>query len=318
MLALTAFLLPLINAQTVAQTSAADDPFRLPAMFEVIAVEPDPAVVNDEDARNRIRAAQIPWHVRHRQSGIDLYLVPAGTFMRGTDDEERQLDTGFPYPWRREVEIVAPFYLGVTEVTEDQWARVCNPLEPPPDLPENYPKGDVEMADIQRFMALSGLQLPRDSEWEYACKAGLDVDRYGPIDEIAWYQDNTDWSQRGVIPRKPVGQKRPNRWGFHDMIGNLSELTASMNAKTKWPGVPTDRIYLSSHDDLARSIRYVRRGGGLGNPPFTVHASTWCGYLHDQHHPTVGFRVAWHLPGNEPPVIEDEEAAAATWVAPEF
>ncbi len=56
-----------------------------------------------------------------------------------------------------------------------------------------------------------------EAEWQYACKAGTSGYRFGEIDEIAWYSDNSEGRAH------PVGTKTPNNWGLYDMIGNVWE-----------------------------------------------------------------------------------------------
>lgn len=95
-------------------------------------------------------------------------------------------------------------------------ARFCNRLSAIVGLGERYvfsPDGQDAAAVTSR----SGFRLPSEAEWEFACRAGTDGPRYGPIDEIAWYRDNSQGST------KPVGAKRPNDWGLHDMLGNVWE-----------------------------------------------------------------------------------------------
>lgn len=62
-----------------------------------------------------------------------------------------------------------------------------------------------------------GWRLPIEAEWEYACRAGSSKARYGPLNDVAWYEVNSDQQTH------PVGQKLPNAWGLFDMLGNVWE-----------------------------------------------------------------------------------------------
>lgn len=62
-----------------------------------------------------------------------------------------------------------------------------------------------------------GFRLPTEAEWQLACRAGTAGPHYGPLDEIAWYADNSG----GALPA--VGQKAPNAWGLYDMLGGVWE-----------------------------------------------------------------------------------------------
>ncbi|MCE2727942.1 MAG: formylglycine-generating enzyme family protein [Planctomycetaceae bacterium] len=65
-------------------------------------------------------------------------------------------------------------------------------------------------------------RLPTESEWEYACRAGTHTPwssgaDAATLDAVAWFADNADNTTH------PVGRKRPNAFGLHDMHGNVAE-----------------------------------------------------------------------------------------------
>jgi hypothetical protein len=131
----------------------------------------------------------------------------------------------------RDVTFSSDYYLGKFPVTHAEYEAVTgtNPTEH--DVLGEAPVASVswEMASryCQRLTELdrrAGVlpgdweyRLPTEAEWEYACRAGSSAPRHGPPQEVAWYHDNADEQPHAV------GQKLPNPWGFHDMLGNVWE-----------------------------------------------------------------------------------------------
>ena len=125
----------------------------------------------------------------------------------------------------------------------------------------------VSWMDVQAFIgrlnARSGgerYRLPTEAEWEYAARAGTTTDTYAGdvavpmgndpvVNGIAWYDENSGGRTH------PVGQKAPNGFGLHDMLGNVWEWVGDWGGR--YPGgTVTDPAGPGSG-----SIR-VNRGGG--------------------------------------------------------
>ena len=108
-----------------------------------------------------------------------------------------------------------------TPVTDVSWidaVRFCNRLSERAGLRSCYSLQDeVDALDARFDEDADGFRLPREAEWEHACRAGSSDVRYGPLDDIAWHRGNAG----GAIHE--VATRRPNVWGLHDTIGNAWE-----------------------------------------------------------------------------------------------
>jgi formylglycine-generating enzyme required for sulfatase activity/tRNA A-37 threonylcarbamoyl transferase component Bud32 len=121
------------------------------------------------------------------------------------------------------------------------------------------------------LLKMGDYRLPTESEWEYACRANSVTsfffgDDGSQIDEYGWYHGNRKLSRNAgwFVGEKrkdgtqPVGQKKPNDWGLHDMHGNVWEWCSDWygaypgGAVTN-PKGPSDGLYR------------VFRGGGWGS-----------------------------------------------------
>ncbi|MBB3128598.1 formylglycine-generating enzyme required for sulfatase activity [Paenibacillus rhizosphaerae] len=106
--------------------------------------------------------------------------------------------------------------LPVTEVSWIETIAFCNELSRKLGRTECYTVTNESENTIYNKTA-NGFRLLSDAEWQYACKAGTTGYRYAKIDQIAWYQENSNGSVH------KVGQLLPNPWRLYDMIGNVWE-----------------------------------------------------------------------------------------------
>lgn len=104
-------------------------------------------------------------------------------------------------------------------VTNVNWIEAvifCNTLSELCGLEKVYILSEKSV-EIKCNDSRNGFRLPTDAEWQYACRANSKGYRYGNIDDIAWYRDNSnDECQK-------VRTKKENTFGLFDMIGNVWE-----------------------------------------------------------------------------------------------
>jgi len=184
------------------------------AWCEVLDQRPDPAVVTDAAARARMEATGLPWKVRDKKTGVVMLLCPPGEFMMGSPaSEARRVDDETQH--RRVIRTA--FYLSETEVTQEVWEKAMG-ANPSYFKGATGPVEQVSWNDCVRFCESSGLRLPTEAEWEYACRAGTTT-AYSFGDTI------TEKQARFGSGDGPVacGSFPANPWGFHDMHGNVWE-----------------------------------------------------------------------------------------------
>ncbi|WP_321287644.1 formylglycine-generating enzyme family protein [uncultured Sunxiuqinia sp.] len=149
--------------------------------------------------------------------------------------------------------------------------RFCNALSANAGL-EPYYLIDNRKSDYRIKESSTGYRLPTDAEWEYACKAGLNAPRYGKIEAISWYKDNSNEETH------EIGLKEPNDWGLFDMLGNVWEWCSDI------------------YDESVYGSYRVIRGGGWNDEERGCLATN-----RRRSHPTaykiddLGFRIARNL-----------------------
>jgi formylglycine-generating enzyme required for sulfatase activity len=124
------------------------------------------------------------------------------------------------------VTISKGFWIGQTVVTVGAYKRfTARAGQQMPSSPgfnaswanDNMPIVSVSWNDAKAYCQWSGGRLPTEAEWEYAARGGSTEARYGPLDEIAWYSNNSGGQTHDVA------QKRANGFGLYDTLGNVLE-----------------------------------------------------------------------------------------------
>jgi formylglycine-generating enzyme required for sulfatase activity len=194
------------------------------------------------------------WEVNGQ--GQTFVVLPApGTFEigspreeKGRDDNEGHLLVQIDYPFAMGQRLVTVAEFKKSRLDFDQgsgktispgpdtpinwvsWydaARYCNWLSDQEKIPKEQwcyvenatGKYDEGMKVKPNYWQLRGYRLPREAEWEYACRAGTVTACSHGSDETllpayGWYAVNSG----GVM--HPVGTRKPNGWGLWDMHGN--------------------------------------------------------------------------------------------------
>ena len=266
----------------------------VPTWATLIEALPDPAVVTDAALRNAITASGFAWRIRDNSSNIEMLLVPPGTFemgcIMGSDSfacipQEQPVHT---------VTLTNAYYLGRYEVTQAQWQAKMgsNPswFAGQADSPSR-PVEQVSWNTIQNFNSATGLRLPTEAEWEFACRAGTTTPFHsgpgfpngtindGLVGNIAWYDANS-----GNVTHA-VGGKAANALGMHDMLGNVWEWCSD------WFGNYSSSAQTNPTGPATGTDRMVRGGSWYGSA-YGVRSSSRVNFTPFSTGYSIGFRVA--------------------------
>jgi len=213
--------------------------------------------------------------------GMKFVRVKAGTFVMGP---------AYYHPLSPQrahnVHLTQPFYICVTETTNEQYA-VLDPDHKPnarfsPD-PES-PVVGLNWEQIQKFCSsLSGREgavyrLPTEAEWEYVCRAGSpSPNAYCFGDDVAQLS-NYAWHGRSRPCASPAALLKPNAWGVYDMHGNALELVQD---------------WFVSYDAYGANSMTVDPTGPKSSLNHTLRGGEW--FREDLRGCECGFRMPWPL-----------------------
>jgi formylglycine-generating enzyme required for sulfatase activity len=284
---LTLLISPLLAATSLPQ---AGDPI-VPDWADLLEAQPSSRVIRDKDWRARIKSSGYAWRVRDRRSGIEMLLVPAGTYLRGASlDQKRPPTEELP---RHEVTISRPFYLGRYEVQEHEWDHILS--GEPLSRKNGLPVVNRSYVDVTAFLrrvndsgdaTVSAMRVPTEGEWEYACRAGTEGPHYGKsLSKVAWFRGNS-----GSKPQI-VGLKAANPLGFHDMLGNAKEWCSDFYDVAEYERVAgSSELSVDPLGSSNKSKGRTLRGGAFSGPEHRVTASARSRKTSGKNKP-YGFRV---------------------------
>jgi formylglycine-generating enzyme required for sulfatase activity len=235
------------------------NPQSQPAPAPKAAAAPPPAARRDP-------AEGLPKTYRVPGVGIEMVLVRGGEVEIGSDTMANAQPVHSV--------LVAPFYLGVMEVTEAQWNAVMG--RPVASVAAaRLPASNISWKEAQAFAARlnvmasgGGFRLPTEAEWEFAARAG----------------DTADPVFQRPVPR-PAGQGAANPLGLFDLAGNVWEWCSSLGR-----AYPYDASDGREAADAA-GLR-VLRGGSYNDPPGWVSPATRHLERPDRRMPWYGLRIA--------------------------
>ena len=218
-------------------------------------------------------------------------LIPGGSFQMGrsqvTSDDATKMRPQILLDDRPVHKVTLhPFYLDTSEVSHEKYevfVKAKGHRKPyhwqDGKVPEGMAKTaiyNVDWNDAKSYCEWSGVRLPTEAEWEYACRSGTTSPfHYGPAlrSGMANFDGRQEYeSSAGTITNATgtylgrtsiVGSYEPNGWGLYDMHGNVFEWCLDWGLDSHGLDLPGGRVI--DPQGIISSWYHVPRGGSFGS-----------------------------------------------------
>ncbi len=229
----------------------------------------------------------------------DMVEIPGGEFERGRSHSLP--DDGLKWVPElvrddRPVRTVRidPFELSAHEVTNAEYLAYVEagkaeapyywPQGRPPEGRADFPVVDVTWAEAAGYCAWRGGRLPREVEWERACRGGAEARKYSWGDAEATKERARFDAVDGPVA---VGSFEANAYGLYDMSGNVWEWTADWYGREYYREAPAEN---PSGPDTGEYR--VLRGGSWADETKHLTCAHRSYARPDERSPNIGFRCA--------------------------
>lgn len=207
----------------------------------------------------------------------------------GREVDENQVPSGFDRGfWIMQTECTNELWNAIMGLANDDASAIRLPVI---DVSFDQCIDFIERANLQ--LAQQGhrlttyrLSLPTEAEWEYACRAGSKT-AYAFGDDPTWLREYGWFESNSNGRLQPVGTKKPNGWGIHDMHGSAWEWTLSTySLRHDEPSFQRDSVSPSSSD-----APRVTRGGSINFPANFCRSASRGFFAPSMYQNAQGFRL---------------------------